>query len=384
MVKSRAPWRVLFVTSRYHPLTGGVEAQSEHLARTLASRGQPVDILTAKVQGSPEREVRSGVTVYRSIRTLPLHGLWGASHFFGALFFLLRRGQPYRVVLCYQLQSFYNAAAIAWGKLWRRPVVVCGASTGELSDLAVLGKMTARRPLRTALGGAAAYVALSEVMEQEMVRAGLSRGKIRIIPNGVDTELFAPAAAEGAPRRGIVYVGRLSPEKGVTHLLGAFALLAADRPGLVLRLYGEGPEEASLRKKAESLGLKGRVEFAGAVGAMEVREALGTAEVVVQPSLVEGISCALLEAMAMECAVVTTDIPANRSVMRDGEEGLLVPTADPAALAEGAGRLLDDREAAARLGKAARRRARERFSMESVARRYGDLFREISGPGGKA
>jgi hypothetical protein len=115
---------ILFLTSWFYPKVGGVETQVEILARTLASRGEQIDILTGFVSGRPGREERSGFSIRRAIRIVPFHGLWGASCFFSTLWFLLIRGRRYRLVLSYQLQSFHNPAAILWGRLFGKPVII--------------------------------------------------------------------------------------------------------------------------------------------------------------------------------------------------------------------------------------------------------------------
>jgi glycosyltransferase involved in cell wall biosynthesis len=101
------------------------------------------------------------------------------------------------------------------------------------------------------------------------------------------------------------------------------------------------------------------------------------ADLFVLPSLSEGISNALLEAMAQGLPCIATDIPGNRDLIRDGETGLLVPTGDPGALAQRIALLAGDEGLRASLGRAARRLVEVRFDIDSVAREYAALYRGL-------
>jgi glycosyltransferase involved in cell wall biosynthesis len=215
-------------------------------------------------------------------------------------------------------------------------------------------------------------------MEDEFVAAGLSPGKVCLIPNGVDTEFFRSGGSDILKRRGLVFAGRLDRQKGLAYLIEALALLAPRRLELTLRLFGGGPEEESLRSQAESLGVGDKVIFEGIREPGDVKDALERAAAVVQPSIAEGLSCSVLEAMAMECPIVTTDIPANRQLIVNGETGLLVPPREVQPLSDAVARVLDDPDGAMRMGREARRRVEEKYSMDAVATLYADLFRRVA------
>jgi glycosyltransferase involved in cell wall biosynthesis len=215
-------------------------------------------------------------------------------------------------------------------------------------------------------------------MEDEFVAAGLPPEKVRLIPNGVDTKFFSPEGTGPSKRRGLVFAGRFDRQKGLPSLIEALALLSPRRPELTLRLFGGGPEEESLRSLAEDLGVAKKVIFKGIRESVDVKKALGEAAAAVQPSIAEGLSCSLLEAMSMECPVVTTDIPANRQLIAHGKTGLLVPPGEVQPLAAAIDGLLDDPEEAMRMGREARRKVEEEYSVEVMATRYADLFRRVT------
>ncbi len=356
--------------ANFRPVIGGAETQAEGLARALAAAGQPVEILTAAFPGAPRREESDGVVVHRALHIVHRRYLWGASHALGAAAFLAAHGRRYRALVGFSLQAFHNPAAVSWGVRHRRPVLLRCECSGEFGDLTVLAAMRAGGWVRAAVGRASAVIALTPGMSAELAAAGIPAGCVVVVPNGVDLDAFSPPAA-GARRGGdLVFVGRLTDQKGVVELLEGFELLGRSHDGARLRLLGVGPLEAWLRERAAAAGLVDRVSFAGAVPREAVRAALAGAAVVLHPSRGEGLSCSLLEAMATGCPIVASDLPANRELIRDGEEGLLVPVGDPGALANAVGRVLEDEDLAARFGAAARRRAVDEFSLDSVARRY--------------
>jgi glycosyltransferase involved in cell wall biosynthesis len=167
----------------------------------------------------------------------------------------------------------------------------------------------------------------------------------------------------------LVYVGRLSKEKGVDVLLRAFAQV----PGPVLTLAGDGPERGALGALANELGISGRVSFLGQRDRAELSGDLDEADVCVQASRTEGFSKAWLDAMAHGLPVVSSDVGAARAVIgADGERGWLVPPGDPAALARKLRRVLHE----PRDWPALRRRCRafaEGKTLEAWARRIGEI-----------
>lgn len=205
-------------------------------------------------------------------------------------------------------------------------------------ELAHRAPLLARRVLRQARLVIAASTALADTARQ------LGAREVRVIPSGVDVP--AEVGEEAAPPE-VLYAGRLSAEKGVLELV------AATR-GMNLVLAGDGP-------------LRDRVPGAqGFVPHDELQRLYARAAVVACPSRREGFGVACLEAMAHGRPVVATDVGGLRDLVVDGETGLVVPARDPAALRHALERLLADRELRHRLGAAARERARQRFSWETV------------------
>jgi glycosyltransferase involved in cell wall biosynthesis len=195
---------------------------------------------------------------------------------------------------------------------------------------------------------------------------------LQLIPNGVDREHFSPDrdAADRDPGYPLlVCVGRLSHQKGQDVAIRALALL--DRRTARLRLVGAesgAGERARLEALAASLGVADRIEWRGAVEdtAPEYR----AADVVVAPSRWDGLSLALLEAMACGATIVASDVNGSESL---GDGGVVVPPGDPEALADGIDRLLEDAPRRRRLGELARTRSGS-FDLATTMQRNLDLW----------
>jgi glycosyltransferase involved in cell wall biosynthesis len=183
-------------------------------------------------------------------------------------------------------------------------------------------------------------------------------------------------------------LARLNPTKGIDCFLEAAAKIRKSHPDAHFLAVGEcytrnaeseivvdDVYRRELQDRAVSLGLADRVHFTGL--RKDIPQILGAAAVSVLPSVSEGISNTLLESMAAGVPVVATRVGGTPEVIRDGEQGLLVPPSDPQALADAILAVLGDPALAARLGAEGRRRVREEFSFEAVVRRTEDLYREL-------
>jgi glycosyltransferase involved in cell wall biosynthesis len=159
-------------------------------------------------------------------------------------------------------------------------------------------------------------------------------------------------------------------------LIEAFARLRTIRPEAHLTLVGDGPERGAIVEHAARLDLSRAVTFAGERA--DVAPLLAAFDVFALASRSEGVSLTLLEAAAAGLPVVATRVGGNEEVVVDGKTGFLVPAGDPAAFADALARVAE-RPDRATLGAAGRARVERRFSVERMARAYGDLYAEVLG-----
>jgi sugar transferase (PEP-CTERM/EpsH1 system associated) len=235
------------------------------------------------------------------------------------------------------------------------------------------------------------YVVVSRHLETFVRdRVGIRAERIRQIYNGVDTVRFAPridGQASLLPERFrrpdclvVGTVGRLQPIKDQATLLSAFAIMIRRNHALAERarllIVGDGPARADLVNLCRSLRLEGSVHFTGPLE--DVPVALRSMDLFVLPSLNEGISNTILEAMASGLPVLATAVGGNVELVEDSATGHLFEPGDAEALADLMTLTLVDRDRLEALGRAARARVLERFSLASMVERYADLYDSLS------
>ena len=230
------------------------------------------------------------------------------------------------------------------------------------------------------------YVALSRTLESYLVeRVGIRAGRITRICNGVNAERFVPVAVRreiaGSPFNDAALtvfgtVGRLQGVKDQASLIRAFGILvrssedAARRARLII--VGGGPLLAELQALVKSEQLDDYVWLAGERS--DVPQLMQGMNVFVLPSLAEGISNTLLEAMASGLPIIATNVGGNPELVVDTLTGLLVPAGDPASLATALGALFADPDRAAELGRAGCARVKAEFSLDSMMNAYLSLY----------
>jgi glycosyltransferase involved in cell wall biosynthesis len=224
------------------------------------------------------------------------------------------------------------------------------------------------------------YIAVSRDIASRLAGTlGWPSSKIEVIHNGVAVDRLAArfdpelrrqlAAGEDTPI--VLAVGRLDPQKGLDILLRAVPHVPRAR----FVIAGDGPERSRLEAQARAAGVLARVSFLGRRA--DVPELLAASDLFVLPSLYEGSSLALLEAMAAGKPVVTSAIAGTNELLTNQETGLLVAPGDPDALAAGLRRVLRDAELRDRLGTAARTCVAERFSAADVADRVTRVYERV-------
>jgi sugar transferase (PEP-CTERM/EpsH1 system associated) len=237
------------------------------------------------------------------------------------------------------------------------------------------------------------YIVVSKDLERYLTqRVGIAAGRISQIYNGVDTERFAPHStgagnklpAEFAEQHTFVIgtVGRIQPVKDQFTLLKAFAELVQSNARLRLAVIGDGPLLGDLRRFAETLGIAKLTWLPGAIG--NIPDALRSFDIFVLPSLSEGISNTILEAMASGVPVVATAAGGNLELIEDGYCGRLFPPGDVATLVRLLAAYILDPSLRQAHASAAREVAVQRFSLDTMVRKYQEIYLGLCGEKGAA
>lgn len=230
-----------------------------------------------------------------------------------------------------------------------------------------------------------AIVAVSEAVRDSVARIiKPAAAKVRVIGNAPSPRKYEATRTSEAVRRDlgldsassvVLFLGRLAEEKGWRYLIEAVPALLSRVPAVVTLFAGEGPDREPLEALASRAGVAGHIRLLG--NRDDVADLLAAADVVCLPSVREGSSLALLEAMAAGRPVVASGIAANRAVVDHEITGLLVPSSDPARLAGSLATILSDPERAGKMGLAARHRVLASHDPAHQSELYAALYRDL-------
>ena len=282
--------------------------------------------------------------------------------------------------------NFYpNVFAIPAARLARTPVVLA-----SIRDTGAQLTPRQRRVQRFACRLADHILVNAEAVRQWLTAEGYDPTRISVIRNGLDLSRFTPGAHDTALRRElgvpdraplVAMLSRLSRLKGVEDFLDAAATVAQRFGEAHFLVIGDNidPDGSRYRRELESraarLGLQKRVIFTGF--RLDVPRLLSAVSVSVLPSLSEGLSNTILESMAAGAPVVATRVGGSPEALEDGVDGLLVPPRDSAALSRAIGWVLEHPEAARDLGRRARARVAEEFSLARMIRETECLYARL-------
>jgi len=288
-----------------------------------------------------------------------------------------------RVQIVHAYNFYGNVFAIPPARLVA-PVVIA-----SIRDCAPYLTAMQKRVQRYACQFADRILVNADAVKDWLVKDGYDPSTITVIRNGVDLSRFDATPEPGRLRRElglpdgtplVAVVSRLTRLKGLEHFLEAAAAMRASVPDVRFLVVGETspmdrPYLGELQQYAERLGVADRVIFTGL--RTDVPTLLASVDVAVMPSLNEALSNVLLESMAAGAPTVATRVGGTPEALVDGVTGLLVPPADTTALAAAIVRLLNDAPLAAHLGRAARQRIADAFSVKRMVRATEDVYLEL-------
>jgi glycosyltransferase involved in cell wall biosynthesis len=371
--------RIAQVAPYFHPHVGGVESHVEGICAELARRGHDVEVVTAQLPGAPLREHRDGYAVRRvrqrlNLFTTPITPALGVA----------LGGAPRDVVHAHSPPPLSSYQAARWCERRGVPFVLtyhCDLEIPLPGGQAIveiyrrtLGRATVRR--------AAALVATTRTYAQTS-RALWHRTDVDVVPNAVDEQRFRPEGEGGLVRRRhrlgdrkvALFVGRLTHHKGIEEFIRA---AQATGPDVVHVIVGDGPRRDALEAMARRVD-PDRIVFAGRVDGRDLPLYYRCASVGVLPSTsrLEAFGIAALECMASGRPVVVSDMPGVEEVIEHGATGLLAAPLNAEDLAAKIRVITEDPELGASMGKAARERVLERFTLGRIVDRLVEVYRRV-------
>ena len=397
--------RVVMVIQRFRPAFSGQGIQVEAIARALGRRGVDVSIVTATSGTQRSIEVCDGYSIVRvgcdpPALALPtehsrLSGPMFAARTFG---YLQTAGRCDLVHVHAMTDALY--ASYAWCRLHDKPLLF------EMTLVGADDPLTVRRSAnrfagvrRRAYFSCDGYVAISPALQEISREAGLPADRVKLIPQGVDIDMFTPVDDRMSIRRDLglpsdgpllTFVGSLVQRKGLDVLLDAWSAIYRAHPETRLLLVGRDNFAGHESETAFLSDQLARVPAAAAerihrTGVQdEVHRYLQASDLFVFPSRREGFGTVMVEAMATGLPCVVGEQPGVTDfIFRDGRSGVVVGQEDPRALADAVNGLLENGAAAAEMGRVARREAVDRFDINGIADRYIEYYRALVAGVGK-
>jgi glycosyltransferase involved in cell wall biosynthesis len=394
--------RILHIPHAYWPVRGGAEHYCQRLSEELAARGHQVRVVTANVTSpeafyqlgifpvGPPREVHEGVEVVRIPFGGPLYRLApprpGPGRVARAL--LRRELRRFQIRLAAEIDTYRPDVVMTLPHLFANVRCVLEIHRRGTFPLVLVPLMHEddpywpREELREALRRVEAVVAATPYEVERLQNAyGVPSDRVFLAGAGVDP----PADSGPSERRPqVLFLGRKAPSKGIDLLLAAMEGVWKERPEVELVLAGARvPMTDEVERLLDQLpeDHKQRIRSLDDVSEEEKHELLVSSSCLVLPSPIESLAIVLLEAWAHATPVVALDLPALRTILEPGRDGLLVQPGQPQELAQALLTLLDDPSRAAVMGTMGRQKVARRFTWDRVAGAYLEAYEYAVGPG---
>jgi glycosyltransferase involved in cell wall biosynthesis len=376
--------RLLMLNNEYPPIGGGTATANYNVIREMVRRGMHVDLVTSTPEGN-HYEVEE-LSAYSRIYRIPINNQNPhyqterelLTYIARGFFFVrtLYRGPEPKYDLCHAWSGL-PAGALALLLKWKRDLpYVLGLRGSDVPGYDVRYKWLypfLQPPLHLIWRGASSLTANSSELKTLALQFRPNE-HIEVIPNGIDLERFhaAPLLPKGQDDTfNILCVARLVERKGIADLIQAAGYIRQKRKNFKIIFVGRGDKEAEFRALTAQLGLDQWVEFRGMVLHHDVPKVYSEADVFVLPSLNEGMSNAVLEAMASGLPIITTYTGGTAEMLRGN--GLLIPKQSPDAIAKAVLELWEHDDLRASMGHRSRSIA-ETMSWSRVADDYLDLY----------
>lgn len=378
LVGKQAVCMVIF--NMYPGKMAGTELQALALAQKLKEKDCTTFFLTPRREKSRERsETYKGIKIIR----FTVFGLFGRYRMGRIFFWLAALSMAYKL---FKLRGEYNIihvhilsnlafVASIMGKLVRKPVIVKVAASDTMTDIDFLREKPSGRLFeRTIKYLQPAIVTTSSKAQKKMKDEGFK--KIHSITNGVNVEKWPSRSYLNTMQTiEIVSVGRLVSDKAYDILLNSYGILRKEGLPFKAKIIGDGPLHNELEQLIKDLNLQDNIELCGHIE--DVPMVLLEASLFILSSRGEGMPNALLEAMATGLPCIATRISGCEDIIRDNYNGLLVAPENPEQLAKSVIKLYKDYDRAILLGKNARQTIIDKYSIDSIAKKYFELYEDL-------
>jgi glycosyltransferase involved in cell wall biosynthesis len=369
--------KVLMITPSYFPIKGGAET----IVHDISTRLNRIGIHTAVLTFNMDRklnpywygkiEENDGVKVYK----IPALNWFPLAHSDRITMGInLIPGRFRKILKEYDILHFHGGDLTF-------PLFSCGVKKPKIFHFHGLSSDFYKKYFISRLilkNIAHTYICLTNSMKKEIISLGIPEEKVKILPNGVDTNLFYPLGEKNENL--ILFVGRVCQEKGINTLLKALTYLKTPINLAIIGPQDWNPKHFNntleLIKKENEKG-KHKIAYLGAKNREEIIEWYRKASFLVLPSQKEGFPVVIIEALACETPVIATNIGGIPEILPDNECGILVPSNNPKKLAEAIQFLLDKKGIRIKFGRRGRIMVEDHFSMDVVVGKLCKIYDEV-------
>lgn len=370
------------IVGQFHPIAGGTEKECQKLASRLIKRGVEVTVLTQHHAGLPGHEIIDGIPVYRWIKGWHFYEY---TYMLSVLLFLLCHIRSYDLIQCFGLY-LYIPPVVMIKYLFGKKAVGRVEGSGVYGDFHRIRQLRCGRLILASARRLDKIISIAPHVGREIEKEGFPGRSIVAIPNSVDQELYRHEhTRERSDRKRACFVGRLAEEKGVDCLIQAVKRLHANNRGLELIIVGDGPMRDELKSLSVGMQGDGLINFMGSRPALPFYR---RSDIFVLPSLSEGLSLSLLEAMSCGLPVVASNVEGNREVLDPHgtttaippgsyqivDYGVMVNPNDVQGLAMAIKRLIDDDGLRQKLRFNARRHVEKNYALNAIVDEYQTLY----------
>lgn len=375
---------IIQVVHRYYPAIGGAENQVKSISEELVRRGHKVSVITTSSVSvldvpslfHPFRRKKMNIRKDEEIEGVGVHRYDALFRFYGFLVTTpLRKLLTEKADIVHAYGFYITTSLVAMMIAKQRSIpFLLTANDATVSLYGSPAKRAFSNIFNLTLGkllilNSAKLIAVSRTNAEDIAKVGATKEKIRIIPNGIKMERFVNANLDDRGKSGpiVLYVGRISEDKGIECLLRAAPSVLRQFPNTEFLIVGEDYGYLNnLKSLVNSLGIEKSVIFTGRLTNRRLVDVYRSADVFVLPSELEAFGIVVIEAMASGVPIIVSNCGGMKNIVEDGMNGLIFDVGDARQLADKIRLLISDEELRSRLAENGRETVRERYTIEKV------------------
>lgn len=384
--------KILMIIRSFYPIIGGAEKQCLKLSKELVKHGEDVTVLTRKLRTTKKNDTFEGIKIKRLSSLDYFTSFLDSTPRIASQNFLINRIFSF---VCWTVPKYYfilnlfiylifnirhydiihvheahwiAAIVILPAKLFNRKVIVKESSSYDYMTLKMQNRFFFSLTKKADI-----FIAISKQIQIDLIKEGIEQKKIRYIPNGVE---LSKEIWNNINSKKVLFVGNLNqqPHKGIDILIKAWSIVIKKFPDYELLIIGGG-NDSKINKLINELNLKNTVKFLGKKE--NINYYYLNSLIFILPSRSEGLSNALLEAMAVGMPCIVTNISGNKDIIYDKINGLMVEPNDPLELSNAILSIINKPELLKLYGMNAYKLIKEKYSIDSIANKYIDLYSKL-------